>query len=182
MNERYARIGWFPLSLSLNTAWFLIIIAHLYQSIHNPVLSFSFQKTYHCQSSIGDKKNDTSTTYGMYVCMSVPGDLWVWSVEILVFPSFMLTSFAFFLFNDSRYILWISLKCSVNFLKSWTWTTYVSNSTSTSPFIAHGIVCMHVRDDPKLSGESGEVFISKWSGWRFDSHYETFSLFDIIKN
>ena len=35
-----------------------------------------------------------------------------------------------------------------------------------------------VRDDPKLQGDSGEVPISEWSGWRFDFHYENFSLLD----
>ena len=32
-----------------------------------------------------------------------------------------------------------------------------------------------VRDDPKLLGDSGEVPISEWSGWQFDSHCEIFS-------
>ena len=36
------------------------------------------------------------------------------------------------------------------------------------------IVC----DDPKLLGDSGEVPISEWSGWLFDSYYEIFSLLD----
>ena len=35
-----------------------------------------------------------------------------------------------------------------------------------------------VRDDPKLQGDSGEVPISEWSVWRFDFHYENFSLLD----
>ena len=35
-----------------------------------------------------------------------------------------------------------------------------------------------VRDDPKLPGDSGEAPISEWSGWRFDSHCEIFSLLD----
>ena len=30
----------------------------------------------------------------------------------------------------------------------------------------------------KLLGDSGEVPSSKWSGWRFDSHCEIFSLLD----
>ena len=34
------------------------------------------------------------------------------------------------------------------------------------------------RDDPKQPGDSGEVPISKWSGWRFDSRCEIFSLLD----
>ena len=34
-----------------------------------------------------------------------------------------------------------------------------------------------VQDDPKLLGDSGEVPIFKWSGWRFDSRCE-FSLLD----
>ena len=34
------------------------------------------------------------------------------------------------------------------------------------------------RDDPKQPGDSGEVPISEWSGWRFDSRYEIFSLLD----
>ena len=36
-------------------------------------------------------------------------------------------------------------------------------------------------DDPKLLGDSGEVPISEWSGWQFDSHHEIFSLLDGIK-
>ena len=35
-----------------------------------------------------------------------------------------------------------------------------------------------VRDDPKLPGDSGEVFISKWSGWWFNFHFKSFSLLD----
>ena len=35
-----------------------------------------------------------------------------------------------------------------------------------------------VRDDPKLLGDSGEVPIYAWNGWRFDSRYEGFSLLD----
>ena len=35
-----------------------------------------------------------------------------------------------------------------------------------------------VRDEPKLLGDSGEVPISKWSGWQFDSYCEIFSLLD----
>ena len=37
---------------------------------------------------------------------------------------------------------------------------------------------MHARDDPKLPGDSGEVPISEWNGWRFDSRFEIFSLLD----
>ena len=33
-----------------------------------------------------------------------------------------------------------------------------------------------VRGDPKLPGDSGEVPIAEWSGWRFDSCSEVFSL------
>ena len=35
-----------------------------------------------------------------------------------------------------------------------------------------------VWNDPKLLGDSGEVPISVWSGWGFDSRREIFSLFD----
>ena len=35
-----------------------------------------------------------------------------------------------------------------------------------------------VRDDPKLPGDSGEIPISEWSGWQFDTRYEIFSLLD----
>ena len=31
-----------------------------------------------------------------------------------------------------------------------------------------------VRDDPKLLGDSREVPIYEWSGWRFKSHCEIF--------
>ena len=45
---------------------------------------------------------------------------------------------------------------------------------------AHNFVyySTHVQDDPKLLGDSGEVPISEWSGWRFDSRCEIFSLLD----
>ena len=36
----------------------------------------------------------------------------------------------------------------------------------------------HVQDDPKLSGDSGEIPISKWSGLQFDSYCKIFSLLD----
>jgi hypothetical protein len=40
-------------------------------------------------------------------------------------------------------------------------------------------VCMPlVQDDPNLPDDSGEVSIYEWSGWRFDSRYEIFSLLD----
>lgn len=35
-----------------------------------------------------------------------------------------------------------------------------------------------VRDGPKLPCDSGEVPISEWSGWHFDSRCEIVSLFD----
>ena len=35
-----------------------------------------------------------------------------------------------------------------------------------------------VWDDPKLLGDNGEVPIFEWSGWRFDSRCEIFSLLD----
>jgi len=35
-----------------------------------------------------------------------------------------------------------------------------------------------VRYDPKLPGDSGEVPIFEWSGWRFDSYCAIFSLLD----
>ena len=35
-----------------------------------------------------------------------------------------------------------------------------------------------VQDDPNLPDDSGEVPISIWSGWQFDSHCEIFSLLD----
>ena len=35
-----------------------------------------------------------------------------------------------------------------------------------------------VRNDPKLPGDSEEVSNSEWSGWRFNSRYEVFSLLD----
>ena len=35
-----------------------------------------------------------------------------------------------------------------------------------------------VWDDPELLGDSGEIPISEWSGWRFDSRCEIFSLLD----
>ena len=35
------------------------------------------------------------------------------------------------------------------------------------------------RDDPKLPGDSGDIPISEWSGWQFDSHCKIFSLLDI---
>jgi hypothetical protein len=44
------------------------------------------------------------------------------------------------------------------------------------------MVATKVRDDPKLLGDSGEVPIFEWSGWRFDSYYEIFSLLDGEKN
>ena len=34
------------------------------------------------------------------------------------------------------------------------------------------------RDDRKLPGDSGEVPISEWSGWEFESGCEVFSLLD----
>ena len=40
------------------------------------------------------------------------------------------------------------------------------------------VVMDEVRDDPYLPGDTGELLISDWSGWRFDLHYETFSLLD----
>ena len=46
---------------------------------------------------------------------------------------------------------------------------------------SYNIECGHVRDDPKLPGDSGEVPISEWSGWRFDSYRKIFSLPDKIK-
>ena len=33
-----------------------------------------------------------------------------------------------------------------------------------------------VKDDPTRFGDSGEVPMSDWSGWQFDSHCEIFSL------
>jgi hypothetical protein len=39
-----------------------------------------------------------------------------------------------------------------------------------------------IRDDPKLPGHSGEVPIFKWSGWRFNSWGEIFSLLDFKEN
>ena len=39
-----------------------------------------------------------------------------------------------------------------------------------------------VWDDPKLPGDSGEVSIFEWSGWRFDFCFEIFSLLDGEKN
>ena len=35
-----------------------------------------------------------------------------------------------------------------------------------------------VWDNPKLPGDSGDIPISKWSGWRFDSCYEIISVRD----
>jgi hypothetical protein len=35
-----------------------------------------------------------------------------------------------------------------------------------------------VGDDPRLPDDRVEVPMSEWSGWRFDSHYEIFSLLD----
>jgi hypothetical protein len=35
-----------------------------------------------------------------------------------------------------------------------------------------------VRDDPKQMGDSGEVPIPEWIGWRFDSRCGIFSLLD----
>jgi hypothetical protein len=35
-----------------------------------------------------------------------------------------------------------------------------------------------VQDNPKLPGDSEEVPISEWNGWRYDSSYEVFSLLD----
>ena len=35
-----------------------------------------------------------------------------------------------------------------------------------------------VRCDPELLGDSGEVPISKWSGWQFNSRCEILSLLD----
>ena len=40
------------------------------------------------------------------------------------------------------------------------------------------IVQDKVRDDPKLSCDSGEVPISERSGWQFDSHCEIFCPLD----
>ena len=42
----------------------------------------------------------------------------------------------------------------------------------------HSLIMLKVRDDPKLPGDSGEILISKWSGWRFDSHCEIFCSLD----
>ena len=33
-----------------------------------------------------------------------------------------------------------------------------------------------VQDDPKLPGDSGEVPISEWSGWQFNSRCEIYFL------
>jgi hypothetical protein len=44
--------------------------------------------------------------------------------------------------------------------------------------LAFFVSSTEVRADPKLPGDSGEVPISEWSGWRSDSCYEIFSLFD----
>ena len=35
-----------------------------------------------------------------------------------------------------------------------------------------------IRDDPKLSGDNGEVPIFKWSGSQFNSYCKIFSLLD----
>ena len=51
------------------------------------------------------------------------------------------------------------------------WTPNVSGSTEKA----------QVRNDPKLLGDSGEVSISEWSGWRFDSRCEIFSLLYILQ-
>lgn len=37
-----------------------------------------------------------------------------------------------FVFIDLRHVLYIPLKLSVNFMKSWTWTCYFSNATGSS--------------------------------------------------
>ena len=41
---------------------------------------------------------------------------------------------------------------------------------------------VRVRDSPKLPGDSGDLPISEWNGWRFDFRYETFTLVDKNKN
>ena len=40
------------------------------------------------------------------------------------------------------------------------------------------MLMVEVRDDPKLPGDSEEVPISEWSGWRLDFHCEIFSLYE----
>ena len=35
-----------------------------------------------------------------------------------------------------------------------------------------------IRDDPQLLGDSGEVPISEWNGWQFNSRCEIFSSLD----
>ena len=40
------------------------------------------------------------------------------------------------------------------------------------------MITLRVHDEPKLLGDSGEVPISEWSGWRFNSRCEIFSLID----
>jgi hypothetical protein len=42
----------------------------------------------------------------------------------------------------------------------------------------HHFPVVEVRDDLKLPGDSGEVPIFEWSGWRSDSCCEIFSLLD----
>ena len=37
---------------------------------------------------------------------------------------------------------------------------------------------IEVRDDPKLAGDGGEILISEWSGWRFDTCCKIVSLLD----
>ena len=36
-----------------------------------------------------------------------------------------------------------------------------------------------VQDVPKLPGDNGEVPVSEWRGWPFDSYCEFFSLLDV---
>ena len=59
--------------------------------------------------------------------------------------------------------------------RSWRNVKNELNDTIDIPFL----VLYMDRDDPKLPGDSGGVPVSEWSGWRFDSHCETFSLLDM---
>ena len=48
------------------------------------------------------------------------------------------------------------------------------------PLVEQLALLGEVWDDPKQPGDDGEVLITKWSGWWFNSCYETFYILDEI--
>ena len=57
-------------------------------------------------------------------------------------------------------------------------TKYISILPTSSFELIQGVQERVVRDDPELPDDSGEVIISKWSGWRFNFRCVIFSLLD----